>query len=74
MGTPDPPAAVTTRRRGRPRTDTLGLVERVTAEWVADPTCSPDVIRDRVSARRRDVWRIVRCLRAAQAAGRVGSV
>jgi hypothetical protein len=51
-------------QRGRPRTDRVEVFERVTVEFLRDPRLSPDEIRLSVGARRRDVWRIVACLRA----------
>jgi hypothetical protein len=54
---------VTTRRRGRPRSDTLGLVERVAACLLEDPERSANEVHLEVGGRRNDVLRAVKIVR-----------
>jgi hypothetical protein len=53
-------------RRGRPRSDRLALVERVAGILLAEPDLSANAVQTRVRARRRDVLRAVRALRAGE--------
>lgn len=53
------------RRRGRPRSDRLALVEQVATILRAEPDLSAAEVQRRVRGRRDDVLRVVRILRPA---------
>jgi hypothetical protein len=56
---------VSVRRRGRPRADRLVLAERVADLLRAEPGISANEAQRRLRARRADVQRVIRLLRAA---------